>query len=167
MYLSNTSPAPPKITLPVQPPDEADDATAQPSSTANTAQASYANDGPGPSGHPPIEDPPSQMLTPEQLRKEHLREEALKKQFREIDKQLTAPDAVLGKNIFTVATKYLQFRPRMIKEVVQKLSDNYVGYPAMASLVCDWLSQLEHPETQEHNASGPGVASSAILEHGH
>ena len=83
---------------------------------------------------------------------------AAARELREIDRRLTAPDAVLEKDIFAVATGYLRHRRGQIKEVIQKLSDNFVGYPAMGSLCCEWLAMLDEPAAREGAAMSEGAA---------
>jgi hypothetical protein len=78
--------------------------------------------------------------------------ESAARELHDIERRLTAPDAVLENDIFSVATSYLKLRRRQIKEVIQMLSDNFVGYPAMASLVCEWLAMLA-AEPDPHEAS--------------
>jgi hypothetical protein len=83
------------------------------------------------------------------------------RELHEIAKRLTAADAVLEKDIFSVATAYLRLRRGQIKEVIRMLSDNFVGYPAMSSLVCEWLAMLaDDPESHE---GLQGMPSSAMF----
>lgn len=95
--------------------------------------------------------------TTAELDHDRAKRERDERELREANKQLTAPDAALRPDIYGAAAKYLRLRkgPQGIREVVTKLSESYVGYPTMASLVCGWLGQLEG----SHAGGGGGGGS--------
>ena len=60
--------------------------------------------------------------------------------------------------------RFLKHHPGQIKQMVSKLSDGYVGYPARASLVCSWIARLDAVE-KGADAHSEGV--SGRTETGH
>jgi len=75
-----------------------------------------------------------------------------------LEEVMRQPDAILEPQILDTLRRYVM-RGGKPQTVVELLSDNYVGYAQMASLMCSWLSTAKEGDGEEgegSNANGTG-----------
>jgi TH1 protein len=91
--------------------------------------------------------------------------------LRDIERQLSVTDAVLRPDVLRAATAYIKARKGRIADVIQRLSDGYVGLPCQANVVTDWLATLNEGDLSNNlNSDGSPPCShrsqpSALREH--
>lgn len=94
-------------------------------------------------------------------RKEAEDKEATRKQnYEEIEAMLCVPDAVLDRNVLGLLRRFIQ-NGGAPAAAIEMLSQGYVGYPAMAALVCDWLALLREDDAISA-ADAPAPAPGAL-----
>eukprot|EP00798_Chlamydomonas_sp_ICE-L_P008675 gene8675-34122_t len=81
----------------------------------------------------------------------------------EIEALLQRPDFVMEPKCWETILKYITAGGKP-QHLIECLSDSYVGYAQMASLVCKWLKLVEDPSDNEVAASGAGMSQAAASQ---